>query len=463
MADRTRSGRRFAGLASIRARLTAAACLVVAGALLVGAVVILTVLRHSLDENLDDAAVQRARDVAAQVQAGTLDDPLPVHGDEDAFVDVRAADGHAVARSSNLKQDTPVAAFRPEDDDPEIRTQKIPVRGEEDDFRIVALNAQGPKYGAVTIYVVASLDRVKETATAVRHLLWWGVPLLVALVGAIAWFVVGRALRPVESMRAEVAEITAQDLGRRVPVPTARDEIGRLATTMNDMLDRLQHSAERERRFVADASHELQSPLASSLADLEVALAHPESTQWEETARAVVADNERMTRLVGDLLFLAQTDNNGAAQARRTLVDLDDVVREEVSRLRPPAGVMVDLSGVSPAEVRGDADQLARVVRNLLENASRYARSAIAVTVSTNGAGGTELAVADDGPGVPAGQRDRIFERFARLDDSRSRATGGTGLGLAIAREIVESHRGTIDLDQSAPGARFVVHLPAAG
>ena len=222
MADRTRSGRRFAGLASIRARLTAAACLVVAGALLVGAVVILTVLRHTLDENLDDAAVQRARDVAAQVQAGTLDDPLPVHGDEDAYIDIRAADGHAVARTSNLKQDTPVATFRPEDDDPAIRTQKIPVRGEEDDFRIVALNAQGTKYGAVTIYVVASLDRVKETATAVRHLLRWGVPLLVALVGAIAWFVVGRALRPVESMRAEVAEITAQDLDRRVPVPAAR-------------------------------------------------------------------------------------------------------------------------------------------------------------------------------------------------------------------------------------------------
>jgi signal transduction histidine kinase len=462
MADRTRSGRRFAGPASIRARLTAAACLVVAGALIVGAAVILTVLRHTLDENLDDAAVQRAKDVAAQVENGTLDTPLPVHGDEDAFIDVRAADGHAVARSSNLKQDTPVATFRPADDDPEIRTQKIPVRGEEDDFRIVALNAEGTTYGAVTIYVVASLDRVKETATAVRHLLRWGVPLLVLLVGAIAWFVVGRALRPVEAMRAEVAEITAQDFGRRVPVPRARDEIGRLATTMNDMLDRLQHSAERERRFVADASHELQSPLASSLADLEVALAHPESTEWEKTARAVVADNERMTRLVGDLLFLAQSDNNGASRARRSLVDLDDVVREEVSRLRPPEGLVVDVSGVSPAEVRGDADQLARVVRNLLENASRYARSAITVTVSTNGTGRAELTVADDGPGVPADQRDRVFERFTRLDDSRSRATGGTGLGLAIAREIVESHRGTIDLDQSVPGARFVVHLPAA-
>ncbi len=463
MADRTRSGRPFAGLASIRARLTAAACLVVAGALIVGAAVILTVLRHTLDENLDDAAVQRAKDVALQIKTNTLEPTLPVHGDEDAFIEVRDASGRAVARSSNLTQDRPVATFRPEDDDPEIRTQKIPVRGEEDDFRIVALNAQGPAYGAVTIYVVASLDRVKETAMAVRHLLRWGVPLLVALVGAIAWFVVGRALRPVEAMRAEVAEITAQDLGRRVPVPRARDEIGRLATTMNDMLDRLQHSAERERRFVADASHELQSPLASSLADLEVALAHPESTEWEATARAVVADNERMTRLVGDLLFLAQSDDNGASQPRRALVDLDDVVREEVSRLRPPEGLVVDVSGVSPAEVRGDADQLARVVRNLLENAGRYARTAITVTVSTNGTGRTELTVADDGPGVPADQRDRIFERFTRLDDSRSRATGGTGLGLAIAREIVESHRGTIDLDDSASGARFVVHLPAAG
>jgi len=463
MADRTRSGRRFAGLASIRARLTAAACLVVAGALIVGAAVILTVLRHTLDENLDDAAVQRARDVALQIETNTLDSTLPVHGDEDAFIEVRDVAGRAVARSSNLTQDRPVATFRPDDDDPEIRTQKIPVSGEEDDFRIVALNALGPTYGAVTIYVVASLDRVKETATAVRHLLRWGVPLLVALVGAIAWFVVGRALRPVEAMRAEVAEITAKDLGRRVPVPRARDEIGRLATTMNDMLDRLQHSAERERRFVADASHELQSPLASSLADLEVALAHPESTEWEATARAVVADNERMTRLVGDLLFLAQSDNNGASQAKRTLVDLDEVVREEVARLRPPEGLIVDVSGVSPAEVRGDADQLARVVRNLLENASSYARTAITVTVSTNGTDRAELTVADDGPGVPADQRDRIFQRFTRLDDSRSRATGGTGLGLAIAREIVESHRGTIDLDHSAGGARFVVRLPAAG
>ena len=232
---------------------------------------------------------------------------------------------------------------------------------------------------------------------------------------------------------------------------------------MNDMLDRLQHSAERERRFVADASHELQSPLASSLADLEVALAHPESTEWEATAARRRGRQRADDALVGDLLFLAQSDDNGASQARRTLVDLDDVVREEVSRLRPPEGLTVDVSGVNPAEVRGDADQLARVVRNLLENATRYARSAITITVSTNGTGRTELAVADDGPGVPADQRDRIFERFARSDDSRSRATGGTGLGLAIAREIVESHRGTIDLDQSATGARFVVHLPAAG
>jgi signal transduction histidine kinase len=460
MADRSRSGRHFAGPATIRARLTGAACLVVAFALIVGTIVILTVLRHTLVENLNDAAVQRAKDVATQVQQGNLEETLPVHGDEDAFIEVRDAAGTAIARSSNLKDPIPVATFRPQDDHPEIRTQKIPVPGEEDSFRIVALNAKDPQGDAATIYVVASLDRVKETTNAVRHLLRWGVPLLVALVGAVAWVVVGRALRPVEAMRAEVAEITAQDLGRRVPEPKAHDEIGRLATTMNDMLDRLQHATERERRFVADASHELQSPLASSLADLEVALAHPTSTDWEETARAVVADNERMTRLVGDLLFLAQRDN-GSPPPQRGLVDLDDVVREEAGRLRTPDGVTVDLSGVRPAEVRGDADQLARVIRNLLENATRYASSSITVTVGTNRTGMTELTVADDGPGVPAGQRERIFERFARIDDSRSRETGGTGLGLAIAREIVESHRGTIDLDPGASGARFIVHLPS--
>jgi signal transduction histidine kinase len=372
--------------------------------------------------------------------------------------------GVIVAASSNLEGVGLIAEFRPRGDHAEVRTERIPVPGEgEDDFRVTGLNADGP-IGAYTIYVVANLDRVKETRTAVRRLLFYGLPLLLLLVGLISWFVVGRALRPVEAMRAEVAGIGARDLSRRVPEPRVHDEIGRLATTMNGMLDRLQSSADRQRRFVADASHELQSPLASSLADLEVALAHPETTRWEETAAGLVSDNHRMTRLVGDLLYLAQTDD-GSARPRQTLVDLNDIVLEEIARVRVPDGVVVDGTGVAPMEVRGDPDQLARVVRNLLENAGRYAQSSITVALTAAGTDGStgELVVADDGPGVPAGSQEQIFERFTRLDDSRSRDTGGTGLGLAIAREIVVNHGGTLALDTTAPGARFVVRLPTTG
>jgi signal transduction histidine kinase len=172
-----------------------------------------------------------------------------------------------------------------------------------------------------------------------------------------------------------------------------------------------------------------------------------------------------MSRLVSDLLYLAQADDGSSSPRRRGLVDLDDIVHEEVARLRAPEGVAVDTSKVAPAEVRGDRDHLARVVRNLLDNAGRYARSSITVALTTGGVdgAGAELVVADDGPGVPPADRERIFERFTRLDGSRSRDTGGTGLGLAISREIVESHHGTLALAPSASGACFVVQLPAPG
>ena len=465
MADRTRSGRRFAGLASIRARLTAAACLVVAGALLVGAV------RHPHRPAPHARREPRRRGGAAgqgrRRAGGDQHARHPPPGPRRRGRLHRRPRRRRPRRRPHLQPEAGHGRsppFRPEDDDPEIRTQKIPVRGEEDDFRIVALNAQGPTYGAVTIYVVASLDRVKETATAVRHLLRWGVPLLVALVGAIAWFVVGRALRPVEAMRAEVAEITAQDLGRRVPVPRARDEIGRLATTMNDMLDRLQHSAERERRFVADASHELQSPLASSLADLEVALAHPESTEWEATARAVVADNERMTRLVGDLLFLAQSDNNGASQA--------EAHAGRPRRRRARGGLPAAAAGrARRRRVRGQPGRGARRRRPAGPGRPQPPRERQPLRPHDHHGQRVDQRHrpyrADRGrrrsrrPGGRAGPHLRAVHPSGRLPAPAPPEAPASG--LAIAREIVESHRGTIDLDDSASGARFVVHLPAAG
>jgi signal transduction histidine kinase len=445
-------------LSSIRARTTAAACVVVAGALAIGMLVLLAVLDRTLLDNVDDAARVRARDIATLAATGALPRELSVHGDEDAFVQVVDASGAVVAASSNLAGLGPIASFRPEGDNTVVRTTPIPVPDEgDDDFRVVAAPARIAE-GPVTVYVAAHLDRTKETVDTVRTILLIGLPVLLAVLAVTAWRVVGRALRPVEAMRREVAEIGERDLARRVPEPPVDDEIGRLAKTMNQMLDRLETSVERQRRFVADASHELQSPLAASRADLEVALAHPEAAPWTQTATNLVADNQRMTRLVQDLLFLARSDDTGPP-AQTTLIDLDDVVRGELARQRIPQDITLDTSRVTAVEVRGDADQLARVLRNLLDNATRHARSLVRVELSSDVSGVT-LAVSDDGPGVPAESRERIFERFGRLDGSRNRFTGGTGLGLAIAREIVEAHGGTIALDPDATGARFVVRLP---
>lgn len=248
-------------------------------------------------------------------------------------------------------------------------------------------------------------------------------PLLLGFVATTVWMVVGRALRPVEAIRVQVAELSARALGRRVPVPAADDEIRRLAETMNITLDRLQDSVERQRRFVADASHELQS-LASSRTDLEVALAYPETADWQTTGADLLDENRRMERLVKDLLFLARSDEV-ASPAPSGPVDLDDVVLNEAARLRSYGRVRVDTSQVSAAFVEARRDDLVRVVRNLLENAERHAATTVTLELTSDGDTAT-LTVEDDGPGIPPEDRRRVFERFTRLDHARSREGGGT-------------------------------------
>jgi signal transduction histidine kinase len=303
-------------------------------------------------------------------------------------------------------------------------------------------------------------DDLADTDEALRRLvgaLVVSIPALVAVMGGLIWFVTGRALRPVDALRREVDEITVADLGRRVEVPDSADELARLATTMNGMLGRLHESVEHQRRFVGDASHELRSPLAGIRSELEVNLAHPDRADWPESGRRVLDETVRLQQLVEQLLVLARGD---AAEATRVEVDLDDLVLAEAQRLRDSSELFVDLRGVSAARVLGDPIGLAQVVRNLGENAARHARGRIALTVAER-PDRVELVVQDDGPGVPASDAERIFERFARVDEARARASGGAGLGLAISRAIVERHGGTLELTTTAPeGARFVVCLP---
>jgi signal transduction histidine kinase len=284
---------------------------------------------------------------------------------------------------------------------------------------------------------------------------------LVLLVGLIAWLLVGRALRPVEQLRATVETISRSTLEQRVDVPPSHDEVARLATTMNTMLERLQRSRDHERRFVSDASHELRSPLASIRAQLEVGDAIDSGAiDTGEIRAGVLADTIRLERIVGDLMELARSDETAARPDGS--VALDVVVADEITAVQRSSPIEITAAGIDDTVVRGSSDALARVTRNLLDNAVRHAEGRIHVGLSQRD-GWAELTVDDDGPGVPVESEVRIFDRFARLDESRDRSTGGVGLGLAVVRAVVEHHGGTVACTRSPlGGARFLVRLPVA-
>jgi signal transduction histidine kinase len=318
--------------------------------------------------------------------------------------------------------------------------QAVPVTIDGQAFQLVASSPMEPVNAAI-----AALARSLAVAG----------PLLVLGVALLTWLTLGRAFRPVEAIIARSDEISAHTLDERVPVPPSGDEVARLAGTMNRMLARLQASSESQRRFVSDASHELRSPVAASRAQLEVALGHPHDADWTATARTVLDEQERLSRLVDDLLLIARLDEGG--EPSRVEVDLDDVVFEEASRAHR---VGVDVSQVTPVRVSGDLGLLQRLVRNLVDNAVRHAGNRVWVSLAS-GDGLALLAVEDDGAGVPPELRDSVFDRFTRLEDARGRDAGGAGLGLAVVREVARAHGGTARVVESAlGGARFEVRIP---
>ncbi len=312
--------------------------------------------------------------------------------------------------------------------------------------------------GVLTLHAVASGEEIQRSVGALSAALTLGLPVLVVGAGLMTWLITGRTLAPVGVMTRRVRELTATTLDARVPVPPTDDEIAQLARTMNEMLDRLEHASESQRQFVSDASHELRSPVASIRAQLETALRYPEDVDWPTVARVVLAEDDRLEHLVGNLLAMARLEEGRFGP--RGEVDLDELVLAQTQRI---TGVRVDLTGVSAGRVWGNPDELTSVVRNLVDNAARHAASTIWVSVREAGPW-VVTTVADDGEGVRPEDRDRVFERFARLQEGRSRDQGGTGLGLALSRRIVAHHGGRIHVETSpAGGAAFVVSLPAAG
>jgi len=443
--------------ASMRLRTTAAAVLVVAIALLAGAFTLVALVRDSLRDGLEASAEQRASALVQQIETSGLPESPPDDDDADEDVDepedlvwqVKASDG-TVLRSSQ-----PLAEALPSEDADGARLPGA------DHLYVVAVDdaRAGDQEYAVTVAV--SMEEVDDSTAALVAPLLFGLPLLLLLVGGTTWVVATRALAPVERIRREVEQITGDRLDRRVPEPRSRDEIHRLAQTMNQMLGRLEGSRERQQQFVADASHELRSPIASIRQTAEVARAHPGALPEGELAEAVLGEAARLQRLVEQLLVLTRADEGVVTRAHHD-VDLDDLALAEARRVRR-SGLVVNTSGVGAGRVRGDQTSLAQVVRNLVDNASRHADEAMAVTVREAG-GHVELVVEDDGPGIPEEQWQRVFERFVRLDEARARDAGGSGLGLAIVKEIVAVHGGTVEASSSElGGARFVVRLPAPG
>jgi signal transduction histidine kinase len=442
--------------ATVRFRITALATIAVLVVLSAGSIALLVVQRETLTRGLDEGLVQSVDRIEGLVATSRLPAIIVDLGDDDTIGQVVAPDGVVLASSRNVSDSPPVADV-PATIGTSIRTVALPM-DQESGFRLVSRRVIGPD-GPVVIFVAAILDEIDESARVVAMSLLGLVPTTAVVLGGIVWWLVGRTLRPVEAIRRQVADIGAGDRAGRVPEPPGDDEIARLARTMNAMLARVEAAARRQQAFVADASHELRNPLTRIRSAVEVDLAHPDGADLAETQRSVLEEATALERLVDDLLHLARSDAS-IATPRRDPVDLDDLVLAERARLRASTSVAVDVAGVTAAQVLGDRDELARVVRNLLDNAARHARRLVTVVLAEQG-DDVVLIVADDGVGIPADQRDRIFERFSRLDAARDRSSGGTGLGLAICRDIVTRHGGSIDLDPTAPsGARFVVHLP---
>jgi signal transduction histidine kinase len=303
--------------------------------------------------------------------------------------------------------------------------------------------------------VSSPLQPVTDSLDTIRRLLWIAVPALVAAIAIVTWLAATRALAPVHAISSRARAITADNIDERVPVPDADDEVSELATTMNEMLGRLESSQRRQRQFVADASHELRSPVAASRAQLEVAAANPDTTDWQTTASTVLAEQEQLSRLIDDLLALSRIDESGSEATED--VDLDELIVAEAARPHPTP---VRTSVSEPVRVRGDRALLTRAIRNLCDNAARHAQSRVVITLRREG----DQAVVDlddDGRGIPSDQDERIFDRFTRIDDARDRTSGGAGLGLAIAREVARAHHGDIEVTESPlGGARFTLTLP---
>ncbi|MFD0558748.1 signal transduction histidine kinase [Stackebrandtia endophytica] len=471
--------------------------MVVAVTLLVVGAVVVAMLSSGLVQREELTAEVTARSIAGQLAAGTPPSLLDLDDDDDdELVQVVDQSGTVVAASpvladlprllseeetANTRTEPGSAPPTDDDDDDDddddwddddddapspsqgrihspVYLTTITVPGQSDQFRFAAMTATTPTGEEYGVYAGSSLGAQQETIDQLTTSMLLALPAVLLVVAMVTWLVTGRALRPVADIRAELAEITAGDLSRRVPVPRSHDEIHDLATTTNKTLTALETSVTQQRRFIADASHELRSPLAILRAQLEVATNHPQLLDLPATLSDVI----RLQSLATDLLLLARLDVGERPPGQR--IDFTDLIREEVARRAATDRLPVRLELADDVTVMGVRGHLVRLLVNLVDNAQHHARGGVWVSLEIEPRGGVLLRVADDGSGIPPADRERVFNRFVRLDESRSRDEGGAGLGLAIVHDVVTAHGGSIRVvDSVHGGAEFQVWLPGAG
>lgn len=430
---------------SVRFRVTLVATGLFAVALILASFGLVERVRNNLEDEIRKTNNEQLNAVAQQLQRGvdpnSVDVPNRPGGIPSIRIERRERD-ESNNDDLNRGPNSPFATLPA--NDPRVRAQR----------RLTLAS------GTVTLVAERSLTEVTTTTDRINDSLTLGVPFLIVLMGLMTWWLTGRALRPVEQIRSEAAAITGSTIHKRVPEPTTNDEIGRLARTMNSMLDRLEESSQRQRRFVSDASHELRSPIATIRAQLEVAKRRGADADWPAVADRILAEDARLENAVTDLLDLARAEEGENIDA---VVDIDEIVLTEADRYQSSEIVdtTIDTHKVSAGRARGNPAQCTRIVRNLLDNACRHAKSQVAVSLTTEQEF-VVLTVDDDGPGIPLADRDRVFDRFTRLDEGRSRDAGGMGIGLAMVRTIADRHGGSVTIgDAPLGGARFVVRLPA--
>jgi signal transduction histidine kinase len=444
---------------SLRARLTLLATALFTTAVVTGAVLLLVVQRSALTRVLDQSANRTANEIARLLKEGKIPRPLPPTSG--GVTAVQVVDRHDGVITYTPGADHTISIVTPEQLTAVRTGSRLTVTSPTTDAQ---LRIVGHQLGSRTILVATDVTRVDDSLRILTRAALIGAPLAILLMAFASYGVVALTLRSVAALRHGAADITAAGLAeQRLPVPDSQDEIHRLAVTLNAMLDRIDSATSRQRTFVGDAAHELRSPLASLRVQLEVAQRLGPTADWTGLINDVLVDVDRLDRLVEDLLTLARLDESGG-QTHRESVEFDQLV-EEVGRGYAHARVPVTVTG-EPVTVPGDPEALRRVIINLIDNAVRFAAAEVRVSVGPgmrNNRLVARLTVTDDGPGIPEGERELVFDRFYRVQESRSRHTGGTGLGLPIVRDIVRNHGGRVRLterDDGAPGLRAVVVLP---